>query len=165
MALWNKQFRIGRGLYHAIDCSKWEWHGKVLRMNPPHKEIDSLYRQFRKDLKRFEKQKLIVKVGPVYKPDAAREHDAPYPVPMRGKYAYSFTLKDVTYSKWVMKEHKDVFEKLHDWNDLEKLTRLFKSRRILKPSLTAQLVFAAWRFASDKPVAKQPIKKKNTKVK
>lgn len=150
MALYKKQYRIGKSLYHAIDCDRrWKPEGKVLRMNPTHTEIDAMFKAFRKSFGKMQREKLIAKVGSTYIPNPDRSHDSWIVIPLKGDKGYGFKLSDVTYAKWVMKNCKAMFEALLDWNDLSQLVKMLKRKKILKPKLTAQLIFAVWTFHND----------------
>lgn len=148
MGLWNKQYWEGRALYHAINCSRWNPEGRVLRMNPPLKEMDRFWTRFRKSLKKMQRERFLKKDGKVFVANVKRSHESFFVMPMRGDLAYSFSRSDIAYAQWVMKNHRDLFLKLKDWNNLELLITMLKRRKIMKPKLTAQLIFAAWLFSA-----------------
>lgn len=144
MALWNEQYKVGNAVIHAIDCSRWQPEGRNLRMNPTLKEIDQIFSAYRKSLKRMQRHRLLKKDGNLYIPSYERLHDSFSVIPVYGNRAYSFRLSDIVYAKWVMKNHRDLFPKLKNWNNLELLINLLKRAKVKKPKLTAQLIFAAW---------------------
>ena len=145
----KRQYRLGRDLYHVISITRWDRKGKHLKMNPTHAEIDLLFIAFRKTIDKKKNLEYVKKVGKTYQPNIARVHDSIFPIPLRGDHVYSFSLTDIVYAKNVMKKHKAMFAKFLDWNDLDLLVKMFKSKKLRKPKLTAQLIFAAWTFNND----------------
>jgi predicted DsbA family dithiol-disulfide isomerase len=147
--LYSKKIKIKNRLYLAINCSRWNPEGRVLRVNPPLKSIDKLFSNFRKQLKQAARQKFLKKLGQEYVFDVSRLHESWLMMPQRGKYAYKFTDKDIQYSKSVLKAYRDFFARINDWNDLELLIKYLKKCKVQKPTLIAQLIFAAWQFRSE----------------
>jgi hypothetical protein len=149
MGLWKEQYQIGRSIFYAINCSRWNPEGRVLKINPTLREIDDMFRKFRKSLKKLQRDRILKKDGPLYIPNLARFHDSYCPIPLRGDKAYSFRLSDITYAKWVMKSHRELFHKLLDWNNLELCVKLLRNKKLKSPKLTAQIIFAVWQFQAD----------------
>lgn len=135
-------------IIYTISHNRWEPEGKPLRMNPLHSEIDKLFKVYRKKLKRLVRERFMKKDGPTFTPVLDRVHDSFSVLPIKKGGVYSFRLSDIVYAKWVMKNHKEMFLGLGDWNNLELLIRMLQRRKLKKPKLTAQLIFAAWCFTN-----------------
>jgi len=144
-----EQYWVGKALYHAISCNRWNPDGRILRMNPPKRDIDLMFARFRKSLKKMQRERLLKKTGRLYLPNVERSHDSFFAIPLYGKRGYSFSLSDIVYAKWVMKNHGDIFLEMKDWNNLKYLIRILKRRKLQKPKLTAQLIFAVWLHGAD----------------
>lgn len=149
MGLWKEQYQIGRNIYYAINCSRWNRKGRVLKMNPTLKEIDLMFSMFRKRLKKLQRDRILKKDGSIFIPNLARFHDSYWPIPLRGDKAYKFRLSDIVYAKWVMKNHRELFLNLLDWNNLDHCVKLLQKKKLKSPKLTAQIIFAVWQFQAE----------------
>lgn len=141
-----RQYWVGKVLYHAIDCTKWRPKGDVLRMNPTNKMIDQFFDKLRSALKRLERDGHLKRSGRKYTPVASQLHDSWLALPMYGKRGYTFRLSDLIQARAIMKRLKPMFEKFKDWNDINWLVKALRNRRVPKPALMANLIFAAWTF-------------------
>lgn len=147
MPNYNRQYQVGKKIFHAIECSGWNPRGQVLRMNPENSTIDKMFATLRSSLKGLERQGYLRKDGRTYHPSAMQAPMAHVALPLRGAAkSYAFGARDIIYARATFKRHKLLLQTLVDWNDLAALVGMLQSRRVKKPVLTAQLIFAAWTY-------------------